>query len=445
MAKIKDTYQPTVEFDFRLGTYQDLSANAFAATLTPDTSYWMNSSVGRCFNFTGGAAINLGNHADIDNTDTFTFTFLFNTKYTVGSQTIASKTDNGTFKGWALYLNGGSDIMFRMYQNGFASGIKTSAATNYNDGKWHFGVVTYDGSGTEAGVKIYVDGVSQVAVLNGNSGFTGSTLNTADWVCGEVSYGGVNFNGCIAYFAQYSNEFTSIEASQVYTDWLKEAHYNLVDINHLDNRYDMFDATGDDELDVYISDGMGWNESKGDIASGLLEDTDWNISTGTWQADDVDNGKKEITNIGAGIIYKDTRQAYGTWEFDFIKGAGTSINFMLSATEIGSPLATSQDGYQVLLTAAENVQIWLITNGATIDQLYSSSLNVFTPTQWHRLKITRAAGGVFSIYIDDELLDADLTGSNPFTENTHTVSAYFNLDLDAGDSVKNFKFTPYVD
>jgi len=51
---------------------------------------------------------------------------------------------------------------------------------------------------------------------------------------------------------------------------------------------------------------------------------------------------------------------------------------------------------------------------------------------------------VFSLYIDNVLLDASLGGSNPVTDNTHTTSAFINIDPDAGDLIRNFRFVPYI-
>jgi len=38
--------------------------------------------------------------------------------------------------------------------------------------------------------------------------------------------------------------------------------------------------------DVYIADGKGWNVSTANVAAGNLENTDWKVSTGSWQVED---------------------------------------------------------------------------------------------------------------------------------------------------------------
>jgi hypothetical protein len=53
------------------------------------------------------------------------------------------------------------------------------------DAQWHLVVVTYSGSGTSAGIKMYVDGV-QPASYTGSLGTVGDTTSTADMMVGSV-------------------------------------------------------------------------------------------------------------------------------------------------------------------------------------------------------------------------------------------------------------------
>jgi uncharacterized coiled-coil protein SlyX len=55
-------------------------------------------------------------------------------------------------------------------------------------GKWTFVAVTYDGSKTPDGIKVYVDGVKQATVSAG-SGFTGTSIPRDEWSIGADSSG----------------------------------------------------------------------------------------------------------------------------------------------------------------------------------------------------------------------------------------------------------------
>ena len=63
-----------------------------------------------------------------------------------------------------------------------------------------------------------------------------------------------------------------------------------------------------------------------------------------------------------------------------------------------------------------------------------SADGLISAATWHKYKITRTPEGVFTAYLDNELVVA-LTGSNPFTDVSTVISNYMLLDLDPGDKV----------
>jgi hypothetical protein len=86
----------------------------------------------------------------------------------------------------------------------------------YNDNIWHYGVATYDGSSTRAGMLIYIDGqVASVTDFNSSS-ITGTMSNAANFEVGARD--GINqpFPGSIATIQIHSRALTAQEVLQNY-------------------------------------------------------------------------------------------------------------------------------------------------------------------------------------------------------------------------------------
>jgi len=122
-------------------------------------------------------------------------TLAFWTRYTSsGSGWIISKGTTGTAYGYWAAKNAGQ-IRF-----GDNAGFKTTTASTYNDGAWHFVVCVYDGGSSFDSLKIYVDNVEQTTtqagsfssfdatdeplVLGGH--FDSGSINTGRFFAGDI-------------------------------------------------------------------------------------------------------------------------------------------------------------------------------------------------------------------------------------------------------------------
>jgi len=198
---------------------------------------------------------------------------------------------------------------------------------------------------------------------------------------------------------------------------------------------------------AYYSEGEEWNVSTGNITSGILENTGWNVSTGTWQVDDSSDGHKQITCVNDGIISIESQQGFGTWEFDWYKKDASTFWLGFMAEDIGAHNAAGQNGYFLEFGQNENVTLFETSAGTptAIMNTVNSFLSVDT---WYRIKVTRN-GGVFSVYYSSDngetytLFPADY-GSNPVTDTTHLALNYVVLIMDQDDAIRNFRFSPVV-
>jgi len=192
---------------------------------------------------------------------------------------------------------------------------------------------------------------------------------------------------------------------------------------------------------------FGVNQSVANVTSGQIENSVFTRNSGTWKiGTSTDNGNilKTLENVAAGNAYADmltggqtlTQAAYGEWEFWVYKGADGNEPYVLFISGvIGNAAAGTQNGYYLKIDANEALIIGETTNGAESD-LYTTADSYITNEQWTNIRITRNFAGKFTIYIDGVTAPASgASGSNPFTDTTHTVGQYFNADLDAADLI----------
>lgn len=104
--------------------------------------------------------------------------------------------------------------------DGIANGTQVYTGVALNDGQWHHLVATYDGSLTQAGMKVYVDGVDVTTVIDGTPTIAPGTniLNDQPLVFGAAGDNNCNpAKGLIDESAVYTRALTPAEISAIYT------------------------------------------------------------------------------------------------------------------------------------------------------------------------------------------------------------------------------------
>jgi hypothetical protein len=197
---------------------------------------------------------------------------------------------------------------------------------------------------------------------------------------------------------------------------------------------------------VYIADGKGWNESVGNVTSNFLENTGWDIESGTWQVDDTGNGDgtKQITCVSAGIVSIPMQQAYGTWEFDVYKTADAGSAVFVLMSDIVGTLGTDTNSYYFNFASTEKFELYRDTSGTTLLQQSSGTFSLNT---WYRIKMTRN-GSTWVMYHSTD-------GGQTYTQTPlgyavadaapHTDSSVsFAWSTAAGGKYRDFKFSPII-
>jgi hypothetical protein len=194
-----------------------------------------------------GAKVNehltMGNVLDEDGSNSFTYFFHFKFQ-TTGGANIQWIFNKYATVGHYCYVDGGGRINFFL-RNGTSRCSRQGAVLSINT--WYRITVTYDGSKTRAGMKIYTDEV------DGSTGGldtlgTASTATTTTVKLGQNSGTAYDFEGNFFALAKFSVELTPTEVTEIttLTDYDLDGHSqaaNLVAYLRFGNT-DGDDATG---------------------------------------------------------------------------------------------------------------------------------------------------------------------------------------------------------
>lgn len=151
---------------------------------------------------------------DFAKLDTFTISLWVKTPNTASKNYIEKMSAN---RGWRLWDSGGNKVQFEFRGTSTSDRIRveTTSVTDVNNGNWHHIALTYDGSGTAAGMKLYMDG-QQLALSTLNDALINDPLNTGAVSIGSRSGGGTNFVGNIDEVSIWDGALSAIEVDEIY-------------------------------------------------------------------------------------------------------------------------------------------------------------------------------------------------------------------------------------
>ena len=180
---------------------------------------------------------------------------------------------------------------------------------------------------------------------------------------------------------------------------------------------------------------------------------EWERVSGTWKVGQITtadpvlptitSGTKYLECVTAGTIAIPSNTAYGTWEWDWYKGADT--NQIILSIVSGVPFVQTATSYYFVFGGSETLGMVYNSN-----ILYITANAYLSNNTWYRMKITRSNTGVFTTLIKGGAFTPTAgydgwtllsvsggAGSNPVTDTTTTTSNYFVVNLSAGDRVAN--------
>jgi hypothetical protein len=222
------------------------------------------------------------------------------------------------------------------------------------------------------------------------------------------------FNGEISDFRVYSNAFTDTQ--------IKELHNSFVRCMF----HEDFSTEGADGVSKLPA---GWMKSEGAFTIGELAAQDSILK-------DLKKCDKYLEGITFGYLYKQSTQAYGTWEFCINRTSAVAGIAFISDRQVGI-----QNGYSLSFLAGVPVLAKYV-GGTPSDIAIGGAVALIADT-WYKIKITRTFAGRFDVYIKGGAYgNADYTALfTNVVENTVKTSQNIIVVADTGDKITNLLFS----
>lgn len=163
----------------------------------------------------GGDYLNLGNVMGTDGTTALTLEGYI--KPTTGANmAIWNKRDAvGTGSGVLFYITAAGQLQFFLEGATSANRLRAQSVATFTSGAWSHFAMCYTGSGTVAGVTIYINGVSS-AITNVQDTFSGSAANARDLWIGNRENGTGSFvwTGRMHRISRWTKALSSAEVTE---------------------------------------------------------------------------------------------------------------------------------------------------------------------------------------------------------------------------------------
>ena len=199
------------------GSSSDSSGNGNNGTDTAISYGLSYGKFGQGANFNGSTGyISMGNVLGFEYNQSFTIATWWKNNNTVSQNTISKQQNISPYAGYGIGTSISGYPQVFLYRDGNGAFIKT-IPTLLND-KLHFVVMTYDGSNTINGLKMYVDGVLSNTTTDSNITFTLSILSTTPFQISGRGGTGLLMNGNIDEVIIENVAWTPTQIQKYYTN-----------------------------------------------------------------------------------------------------------------------------------------------------------------------------------------------------------------------------------
>jgi hypothetical protein len=135
----------------------------------------------------------------------------------LGTGNLVNKRNVGSYFEYQVFILSSQVVVNLFNQGSTSSQLKTRVYGTYNNNTWYNIIVTYDGSGNNSGLKVYVNGVLPTQTLDPVGTYVGMSNTTSPFTIGSFASGYDDFDGKIDEVHVWKNrELTSAEVLEIY-------------------------------------------------------------------------------------------------------------------------------------------------------------------------------------------------------------------------------------
>jgi hypothetical protein len=179
----------------------------------------------------------------------------------------------------------------------------------------------------------------------------------------------------------------------------------------------------------------------------LVGTSDYLSITEAPQLETMTNGTKYLENVSSGVIGIPSNTAYGSYEFDWYKGADSNT-FALAIVNNKNITWGGDLGGSYWFQVSSNESLRLLKGN--VSDIMNTANSYIANNTWYRVRITRSTAGVFTMLIKGGAFTPTAgydgwtlvsvsggSGTNPVTDTTTTTSSYLVIQASTGDRVAN--------
>jgi hypothetical protein len=286
---------------------------------------------------------------DFERTDSYTLSAWVKTQSTDRQIVVAKMTNSSPYQGFDMGIINGV-VRTHVSASWDTSAIQVDGSRFIPDGKWHYIVVTYDGSSSASGIKIYVDGRLEDMTTNNNNLTTSIVQNAPVTIGARNSESDKYFNGVIDSVSVYSRALSSTEILSNYQSGNIEMRYRTSTDGSTWSSW-----SGDEEDIEGFANPYLYDNSNDDAGTGLV--SYWQLDESTGTSVDDSFGSNDGTATGTTIVdakYSKGRDFNGSSDYVNVSHS-TSLNFeRTDSFTLSAWVKTSSTEFQGIISKMEN-------------------------------------------------------------------------------------------
>ena len=379
-----------------------------------DPGDWVAGKLNNCLQFDGvNEYVNFGQAGQFERTEAFSYECWIQTTgandFIMGT---GEESGDATGMHFMNTVQGGTDVLTVYMAHDYAgsNAIHVYGDTDIADGAWHHVFMTYDGSSTASGVKLYVDG-SLEGMTTGMNSLSDTILNNDDFQVGARDGTNAPFIGKIDEVVVYDREMSADYVSRRYNSATGTEDELTFDTLTYDATAGgtpfMLRYTGTTKYVVFhrgaASDGFVTTmdiQNNGEIGSAVVDtcefytddlidpcavQVDGDVFAVVFEGDDSDGYLVTLDINGDGTI--DADPVIDTWEFDT---ADCEYPYIVHLGGTNYAVAYGSTGQGELFTVS-------IADNGTITKSFEDTLTFESGTWTRYNSLTHVRGDVYVI------------------------------------------------